>query len=50
LNAPEGFGEEIAAKLSELTGLPLRTAQNKFAARGSLDGMVNEMTAMHEAR
>jgi fumarate hydratase class II len=40
LNAPEGFGEEIAAKLTELTGLPLRTAPNKFAAQGSLDGMV----------
>ncbi len=40
INAPEGFGEAIAAKLAELTGLPLRTAPNKFAAQGSLDGMV----------
>jgi fumarate hydratase class II len=40
LNAPEGFGEEIAAKLSELTRLSLKTAPNKFAAQGSLDGMV----------
>ncbi len=40
LNAPAGFGEEIAAKLAELTGLPLKTAPNKFAAQGSLDGMV----------
>jgi fumarate hydratase class II len=40
LNAPDGFGEEIAAKLAELTGLPLNTAPNKFAAQGSLDGMV----------
>jgi fumarate hydratase class II len=40
LNAPEGFDEEIAAKLAELTGLPLKTAPNKFAAQGSLDGMV----------
>jgi len=40
LNAPDGFGEEIAAKLAELTGLPLKTAPNKFAAQGSLDGMV----------
>ncbi len=40
LNAPDGFGEQIAAKLSELTGLPLTTAPNKFAAQGSLDGMV----------
>ena len=41
LNAPEGFGEEIAAKLAELTGLPLKTAPNKFAAQGSLDAMVS---------
>jgi fumarate hydratase class II len=40
LNAPEGFGEQIAVKLTELTGLPLRTARNKFAAQGSLDAMV----------
>jgi fumarate hydratase class II len=40
LNAPDGFGEQIAAKLAELTGLPLRTAPNKFAAQGSLDAMV----------
>ena len=40
LNAPPGFGEEIAAKLAELTRLPLKTAPNKFAAQGSLDGMV----------
>jgi fumarate hydratase class II len=40
LNAPDGFGREIAAKLAELTGLPLRTAPNKFAAQGSLDAMV----------
>src|SRR5699024_4721981 len=40
INAPGGFGEAIAAKLAELTGLSLRTAPNKFAAQGSLDGMV----------
>jgi fumarate hydratase class II len=40
LNAPDGFGDQIADKLAELTGLPLKTARNKFAAQGSLDGMV----------
>src|ERR1700761_1629340 len=40
LNAPPGFDEEIAATLAELTGLPLKTAPNKFAAQASLDGMV----------
>jgi fumarate hydratase class II len=41
LNAPPGFGEEIAAKIAELTGIPFVTAPNKFAALGSLDPMVN---------
>jgi fumarate hydratase class II len=40
LNAPDGFGERIAVKLADLTGLPLETAPNKFAAQASLDGMV----------
>src|SRR5262249_30653217 len=40
LNAPEGFGEQIAEKLAQLTGLALKTAPNKFAAQGSLDAMV----------
>jgi len=40
INAPEGFGEDMAAKLAELTGLPLETAPNKFAAQGSLDAIV----------
>jgi fumarate hydratase class II len=41
LNAPDGFGERIAASLAELTGLPLVTAPNKFAVQGSLDAMVS---------
>jgi fumarate hydratase class II len=40
LNAPDGFGEQIADQLAELTGLPLKSAPNKFAAQGSLDAMV----------
>jgi fumarate hydratase class II len=40
LNAPGGFGDRIASKLAELTGLPLTSAPNKFAAQASLDGMV----------
>jgi fumarate hydratase class II len=46
LNAPPGFAEQIAAKLAELTGLPFRTAPNKFAAQGSLDAMVAAMAAL----
>ncbi len=46
LNAPRGFGEQIAAKLAELTGLPFETAPNKFAAQGLLDAMVAAMAAL----
>jgi fumarate hydratase, class II len=46
LNAPPKFGEEIAAKIAELTGLPFITAPNKFAAQGSLDAMVNAHAAL----
>ena len=40
INAPAGFGDAIAARLAKLTGLPLASAANKFAAQGSLDAMV----------
>jgi fumarate hydratase class II len=46
LNAPAGFGDEIATELAKLTGLPLVTAPNKFAAQGSLDGMVAVSAAL----
>jgi fumarate hydratase class II len=46
LNAPVRFGEEIAAKIAELTGLPFVTAANKFAALASLDAMVSAHAAL----
>jgi len=46
LNAPPRFGEEIAAQIAELTGLPFVTAPNKFAAQGSLDPMVHAHAAL----
>ncbi|CAM4337266.1 class II fumarate hydratase [Kerstersia similis] len=46
LNAPQGFSEEIAAKIAEITGKPFVTAPNKFAAQGSLDAMVATMAAV----
>jgi fumarate hydratase class II len=39
LNAPPGFGDQIAAEIATATGYPLRTAASKFAAQGSLDAM-----------
>ncbi len=40
LNSPAGFGEEVAAVLTELTGFKIETAENKFTAQGTLDRMV----------
>jgi fumarate hydratase class II len=40
LNAPPGFGEKVAAKIAELTGLPFTSAPNKFAALASHDAVV----------
>ncbi|MBR2667279.1 MAG: class II fumarate hydratase [Oscillospiraceae bacterium] len=40
LNAPEGFDEMAAAGIAERTGLPFRTAENKFQALTSLDDLV----------
>ncbi|GAA1910632.1 class II fumarate hydratase [Streptantibioticus ferralitis] len=39
LNAPPGFGEQVAAEIAAATGYPFTTAQNKFAAQGGLDAM-----------
>ena len=40
LNAPAGFGEEVAAEIASMTGTPYRSAANKFAALGTLDRLV----------
>src|SRR6201986_2638435 len=40
LNAPPGFGEQAAAQIAALTGVPYRTAVNKFTAQATLDAMV----------
>jgi fumarate hydratase class II len=46
LNAPEGFGERVAAKISELTGLPFVSAPNKFASLASHDALVHAHGAL----
>ncbi len=40
LNAPEGFGEKVAEKLSKATEMPFVSNPNKFHALTSLDRMV----------
>ena len=41
LNAPADFGSRFAKKLTELTGEPYRTAQNKFEALASHGALAN---------
>jgi len=40
LNAPAGFGDQVAAEIASMTGAPFVTAANKFTAQGTLDAMV----------
>jgi fumarate hydratase, class II len=40
LNAPAGFGERAAQKISDLTGLPFASHPNKFAALSAHDEIV----------
>jgi fumarate hydratase, class II len=40
LNAPVGFGEQVAAEIASMTGAPFQSAANKFTAQGTLDRMV----------
>jgi fumarate hydratase class II len=46
LNAPEGFGDKVAAKLEEFLHFPFVSAPNKFAALGSVDAMVTASSAL----
>jgi fumarate hydratase, class II len=49
LNAPEGFGEQVAAEIARLTGAPFQTAENKFSAQGTLDRMVRAHAGLKAA-
>jgi fumarate hydratase, class II len=40
LNAPPRFGEDAAARIAEVTGLPFTSAPDKFAALAAHDAMV----------
>jgi fumarate hydratase class II len=46
LNAPLGFGDDVAKVLSQLTGYQIRSAPNKFTAQGTLDRMVRAHAAI----
>src|SRR3546814_16138410 len=46
INTPEGYAENVAAKIAELTGLPFSTAENKFEALAAHDDIVEENGAL----
>ncbi|SEH03458.1 fumarate hydratase, class II [Nonomuraea solani] len=46
LNAPPGFGDEVARQISELTGRPFTSAPNTFAAQASCDELVRASAAL----
>ncbi len=46
LNAPEGYAEKVAAKIAEITGLPFRSADNKFEALAAHDAIVEAHGAL----
>jgi fumarate hydratase, class II len=49
LNAPPGFGEQVAAEIASMTGAPFETAPNKFTAQATLDRMVRAHAALKAA-
>ena len=49
LNAPAGFGEEVAAQIASMTGVKFETAANKFTAQGTLDRMVRAHGGLKDA-
>jgi fumarate hydratase class II len=46
LNAPPGFGDEVAQRIADLTGRPFASAPNKFAAQASCDALVRVSAAV----
>jgi len=46
INSFEGFGEQVANEISNLTGLPFKTAENKFEALGGQDSIVELSSAL----
>ena len=40
INAPDGFDKKAASEIAKITGLPFKTAPNKFKVQGSHDALV----------
>jgi fumarate hydratase class II len=48
LNTPEGYAENVARKIADLTGLPFKTAPNKFEALSAHDAVVGTSGALKQ--
>lgn len=46
LNTPDGYAEQVAAKIAELSGLPFVSADNKFEALAAHDAIVEAHGAL----
>ncbi len=46
INTPDGYSENVAAHIAELTGLPFVTAENKFEALAAHDAIVEAHGAL----
>jgi len=48
INTPEGYAELVASKIAEFTGLPFRSAENKFEALAAHDALVETHGALKQ--
>jgi len=46
INTPDGYSENVAGQIAKLTGLPFRTAENKFEALAAHDAIVEAHGAL----
>jgi len=48
INTPDGYAELVAKKIAEFSGLPFRTAENKFEALAAHDAIVESHGALKQ--
>jgi len=48
INTPKGYSELVAEKIADFTGLPFRTAENKFEALAAHDALVESHGALKQ--
>jgi len=48
INTPAGYAEKVAARIADLTGLPFKSADNKFEALAAHDALVETQGALKQ--